>query len=82
MIGSDGIYAYKITKWDVRWARVAEEKYYWNVRKAVLAFEEITKAHYTQQYFDRVVDEVLSGQTQAFYRTDYSYYLQEIEIED
>lgn len=82
MIGSDGIYAYKLTKWDARWTTVVEEKYYWNVYKAVRAFEEITKSHYSQKYFDKIVDEVLGGEGQAVYRTDYSYYLQIIKIED
>lgn len=74
-------YAYKLTKWDARWARAAEEKYYLDVHKAVLAFEEITKAHYTWHEFDEAVDVALSGKTQVCYHTDYSYYLKQIVIE-
>lgn len=81
MISSDKICAYKITKWDARWARVAEEKYYLSVDKAVHAFEEITKAHYTRHEFDEAVGEALSGNKQVSYHTDYSYYLEKIEME-
>lgn len=77
----DSDYAYKLTKWDARWAQVAEEKYYLDVHKAVRAFEEITKAHYTRREYDEAVDAALSGKTQVSYHTDYSYYLKQIEIE-
>lgn len=79
---SGDIYIYKITKWDKSFARVAEEKYYWDAYKAVRAFEKISNSNFSESRFEREVDSVLGGETSVIYRTDYSYYLQEIKVVD
>lgn len=79
---SGDIYIYKVTKWNSRWGKVAEEKYYWDVYKAVRAFEKISNSNFSESRFEREVDVVLGGETSVIYRTDYSYYLQEIKVEE